>query len=91
MKVRYEILNKIYKNITSNALKLQLGWERDINNYRDNLILRYDDILQTDKEYGTLCSQNDLAMAKLYKLEFNEFLIIFKSFKVLSKKQSSYI
>ncbi|WP_257842630.1 N-6 DNA methylase [Helicobacter sp. 13S00477-4] len=91
-----EILqNPLYSQIALNALKLQLY---DIyDRYDDFTELAYEfgisksDIPSTPKLYDMLRVKNDISIAKLYGIDFEEFCYLLGSFKLLNSKQPEYI
>ncbi|ETD24764.1 Eco57I restriction-modification methylase domain-containing protein [Helicobacter macacae] len=89
-----EILaNECYVFIARSALILQLY--NDKAGYFDELKCEFgiknDEIPSTNKLYLTLKARLDIAVAKLYGLDFEDFCYLLESFQVLKTNQPEYI
>lgn len=85
--------NETYAFITRNALILQLcndsvGHFVELAN---EFGIAKSEIPKTQKLYDSLKARLDIAVAKLYGLDFDDFSHILESFKVLNSKQPAYI
>ena len=89
-----EILeNATYLSIAKNALILQLyndkaGVFKDLQKEFD---IKQNEIPKTPKLYDELRAKQDIAIAKLYGLDKEEFCYLLESFKVLQSKKPEYI
>lgn len=85
--------DKTYKAIAINALKLQLFNDKkgDFKALQEEFKLTEDQLLKTQKQYDHLKAQNDITIAKLYGLEYEEFCYLLESFKVLNNKQPAFV
>ncbi|WP_253248280.1 hypothetical protein [Helicobacter sp. 12S02634-8] len=88
-----EILNNpIYHSIAINALKLQLYNDPETFCEISNMFgIQKDQIPLTPKLYDQLKAQNEIAVAKLYGISYEEFCHLLKSFQVLANKKPEYI
>lgn len=82
-----------YKTIAYNALKLQLFKDKkgEFKALQDEFALAQNDLPKTEKQYDQLRAKNDILIAKLYNLTYEEFCYVLETFKVLKQKQSGFI
>lgn len=85
--------NATYLSIAKNALILQLyndkaGYFKEL---QEEFKISQNEIPKTPKAYDTLKAKQDIAIAKLYGLDKEEFCFLLESFKVLQSKKPEYI
>ncbi|MCX2717707.1 N-6 DNA methylase [Helicobacter sp. MIT 21-1697] len=89
-----EILeNATYLTIAKNALILQL-YNDKVGHFKElqkEFGIKQDEIPKTPKAYDTLRAKQDINIAKLYGLDYEEFCYLLESFKVLQSKQPQFI
>ncbi|WP_066386494.1 Eco57I restriction-modification methylase domain-containing protein [Helicobacter himalayensis] len=89
-----EILeNATYLSIAKNALILQLYNDKagHFKELQEEFNIAQNEIPKTDKAYAQLRAKQDIAIAKLYGLDKEEFCYLLESFKVLQTKQPEFI
>ncbi|MCX2682881.1 hypothetical protein OQH60_03240 [Campylobacter sp. MIT 21-1685] len=80
-------------SVAKNALILQLYNDKESNfeELREEFGIDKAEIPKTPKAYDTLRAKQDIAIAKLYGLDKEEFCYLLESFKVLQSKQPQFI
>lgn len=89
-----EILaNDTYLSIAKNALILQLYNDKagHFKELQEEFGILQNEIPKTSKLYNELKAKQDIAIAKLYGLDKEEFCYALESFKVLQSKKPEYI
>uniref|UniRef100_UPI00262E6513 hypothetical protein n=1 Tax=uncultured Helicobacter sp. TaxID=175537 RepID=UPI00262E6513 len=80
-------------SIAKTALILQL-YNDKVGHFKElqkEFGIKQDEIPKTLKAYDTLRAKQDIAIAKLYGLDYEEFCYLLESFKVLNSKQPAFI
>lgn len=85
--------NATYLSIAKNALILQLYNDKAgvFKELQEEFKISQNAIPKTPKAYDTLKAKQDIAIAKLYGLDKEEFCYALESFKVLQSKKPEYI
>lgn len=85
--------NATYLSIAKNALILQLYNDKagHFKELQEEFNISQNEIPKTLKAYDTLKAKQDIAIAKLYGLDKEEFCYLLESFKVLKSKKPEYI
>ncbi|WP_276951194.1 Eco57I restriction-modification methylase domain-containing protein [Helicobacter rodentium] len=85
--------NATYLSIAKNALILQLYNDKagHFKELQEEFKISQNAIPKTSKLYDELKAKQDIAIAKLYGLDKEEFCYALESFKVLQKQKSEYI
>ncbi len=85
--------NTTYLSIAKNALILQLYNDKagHFKELQEEFKISQNAIPTTSKAYDALKAKQDIAIAKLYGLDYEEFCYLLESFKVLNSKQPAFI
>lgn len=85
--------NTTYLSIAKNALILQLYNDKAgrFKELQEEFKISQNAIPKTSKAYDVLKAKQDIAIAKLYGLDKEEFCYLLESFKVLQSKKPEYI
>lgn len=84
-----ELDTETYKTICNNAFALSLYNNKELAAFYS--LPDSFDLPQNSKDYDMLQIQNDILIAKLYSITFNELSNMLKTFKVLNDKKPHYV